>query len=244
MKIYTTILLVFSILSGFSTGDALKTKSAGSKTPVKKEIPSLKKSIDVKKNAFIVGSVVDSIKLGNVTHRILDKDLDLFVAKLNKYGDVVWSNKIQGSLLQSNLKLKDLGLASAIDEKENFYVSGTIVANDLGNPVFNTTKLKGLGGLFIAKYDSNGEIIWVKYLNNEGFMDAAAKSIIIDNSGFVFLTGILNKNTVIGTTKLTSEENKNVFIAKLNSDGVVEWIRQPNNVSAAVEQTKFVQNKK
>jgi Beta-propeller repeat len=53
-----------------------------------------------------------------------------------------------------------------------------------------------------------------------------ANSVTTDSQGNFYITGQFGGTTTFGTTSLTATGNSNVFIAKYNSSGIIQWVRK------------------
>ena len=104
----------------------------------------------------------------------------------------------------------------------------------------NETTLESLGersdsdSIFIAKYSSEGELVWAK--SAQGEIGHGTKPIAIDGWGNTYLTGYFGYPSTFGVgepneTTLTSSAG-HVFIAKYNSDGTLGWVRRSHGANA------------
>jgi len=81
----------------------------------------------------------------------------------------------------------------------------------------------GLSDVFVAKYDASGEFLWAKRAGGEGIEYGGA--ISVDGNDNVYLTGeFTSENITIDDYSIILEEGDgNIFYAKLNPDGNVQW---------------------
>jgi len=82
----------------------------------------------------------------------------------------------------------------------------------------------GLNDLFIVKYNSEGEVLWAIGAGGDG--SETANSVSIDGSNNIYVVGAFSSNTFsIGEIELvnSSDTNSDMFVAKISSDGIVEW---------------------
>ena len=113
--------------------------------------------------------------------------------------------------------------ATTIDTQGNIYVVGIFNSPTI---TFGSTTLTNNGeeDIFIAKYNSNGNVLWAKSAG--GIYEDRALSVIVDASGNIVVTGSFNSPTItFGTTTLTNNGNYNIFIAKYNNNGDVLWAK-------------------
>jgi hypothetical protein len=91
---------------------------------------------------------------------------------------------------------------------------------------FGSTTLTNAGteNLFLAKYDTLGNLTWAKSVGCN--MDDVGNGVALDASGSIYLTGDFNSPTIVfDTTTLTNVGDFNIFLAKFNSSGTVLWAK-------------------
>lgn len=92
---------------------------------------------------------------------------------------------VQNVFAQENTNGTDInaihskGLAVTNDNDGNFYVTGYIDHNAAGNDIL------------VIKYNSNGDTVWVRTYNGSGNSDDRGLGIVCDNSGDVYITGVV-----------------------------------------------------
>ncbi len=112
----------------------------------------------------------------------------------------------------------DRGQYISIDSNGNIYVVGQSTTT-WGIPVNGFTKDEDV---FVAKLDNNGIIQWNTFMGTGGWDDG--RSVAVDNSGNVYVTGYSMYNWGSPINPHAAEYgNWDVFIAKLNSSGVMQW---------------------
>lgn len=107
------------------------------------------------------------------------------------------------------------------DQNGNYYVTGyfTNAAN------FGSLSLTGFGfsDIFIAKYNSSGQPQWVKKAGGSG--PDRGYSIYCDQNGNLFVTGYFTGPATFESTTLNSSGNtQDVFIAKYDTNGNLQWV--------------------
>jgi fibronectin type 3 domain-containing protein len=137
---------------------------------------------------------------------------DIFVAKYNDLGDVLWANHAGGAYL-------DMAKAVVTDEHGNSFITGTCGAG----AIFDTIELGG-SGIFAAKYNSQGNLVWARAYGSHP--ENIGNGITLDNTGNILVTGRFFHTTLFGTVELTASSSSDVFIAKLDSSGNVIWAKQ------------------
>ena len=119
-----------------------------------------------------------------------------------------WDETLTPGMSQESKKM-------AADEKGNIFLVGD----------YADSKTNKLTNVFVAKYNLDKELIWVKLIGND--KNSKIQSITLDENGSPivtgFFTGTLNLNNR-GSYVLTSDkEKKSGFVIKLNALGDTEW---------------------
>ncbi|HZV68551.1 MAG TPA: exo-alpha-sialidase [Saprospiraceae bacterium] len=125
---------------------------------------------------------------------------------------------------------KDVAYDIIADSAGNVYVTGSFENTMDFDPGPGVVDLVSAGSsdIFIAKYDSTGQLQWAKRAG--GPEDDVSYSIKLDNDGHVYATGYF-KNTSdfdLGTSgeELISFGQADIFILKLDIAGNFLWVRQ------------------
>ena len=152
-------------------------------------------------NVYISGFTPD--ELGNIA-LYFGSDNDAFVTKYDSSGNQIWTQ-----FLASPEHDSSTGLAT--DSNDNIYIVGYTRGN-LGSPP------AGNDDVFVAKYDSDGNLAWTQQLGTSG--REYAYGIITDNSSNVYISGF--------TYGALADSNGNIdaFVAKYDSSGNLLWIEQ------------------
>ncbi|NBB20587.1 hypothetical protein GVN20_14570 [Runella sp. CRIBMP] len=122
-----------------------------------------------------------------------------------------------------------IGQGIAVDNAGNLYVTG----NYSGTSVFGNISITSVGNtndVFIAKYNRNGQVQWVKSAGGMG--TEWGQEIAVDASGNVYITGHYTDTIAFENITFTSAGNSDLFIAKYNTNGIIQWVRSaggPNN---------------
>jgi hypothetical protein len=209
----------FSCLSLAQAPDWLWAKSAGgSSNDIGYSV-----AVDAVGNCYIVGSFssiydlsIDSITLTNAYAAYKD----IFIAKYDINGNVIWAKSAGGTR-------DDVATNVEVDELGNIYVTGYFYSVSISFDSITLTKNSSESrcDLFLAKYDSNGNLLWVKYSGDQS--DAIGNSLAVDASNNVILTGFMGGSSVVFDS--ISIVNTGLFIAKFNSSGNLIWIKNANN---------------
>ena len=115
----------------------------------------------------------------------------------------------------------DEGNGIAVDASGNVYVTGSYN----GTATFGTTTKTSAGGydIFVAKYNSSGTLQWVQSAGGTSY--DYGRGIAVDASGNVYVTGYYEGTATFGTTTKISAGGHNIFVAKYNSSGALQWVQ-------------------
>jgi len=135
---------------------------------------------------------------------------DQFIVKFTTSGDFVWA--------------KDFGTAGddvvfsiAQGGPGYFYFSGNIPQDS--SISFGTITLTGPHNSFYAKSDTDGNIIWARNLDANGYI----KRLNNGCSDDLYMIGGYYNSIVLGPSAFTSAGGVDIFIAKADSDGNLLW---------------------
>lgn len=167
---------------------------------------------DAAGNIYVAGTFsrttiigIDTLRNGNFT--------GLFVAKFNAAGTPIWAVAGTGTGDYSNTTL-------AVDRQGNCYVAGAFTRTAyLGNQVLNSA---GNTDIFVTKCDSSGNFLWAH--RSGQLLDESARSIAVDSSGGIYVTGHFRSLITLGNFNRIGEAGLNVFVAKFNDKGITQWI--------------------
>ena len=153
-------------------------------------------------------------------------DDDIFILKLTAEGDFLWSKKIGG-------KSSDWGISIESDINDDLYLSGVFydsVDFDFGLDTYHLIAYPNRSS-FILKADNDGNMIWVKQMN-QSFNDL--NMTINHNKNIYFFgsfRGTVDFDPGIDTVNMTSRKFSDAFIKKLDSLGNLIWVKQMPSTS-------------
>jgi len=133
---------------------------------------------------------------------------DVFAAKLNSDGVLQWNTFMGGSG-------QDFGGGIGLDGSGNVYVGGWS-PESWGTPV---NAHAGYIDTFVAKLNSNGVRQWNTFLGSPA--DDFGGAVAVDDSGNAYVCG--ESPTSWGSAVSPYAGGQDVFAAKLNSNGVLQW---------------------
>jgi hypothetical protein len=177
---------------------------------------------------YIAGIVVDPVGnlwvAGDFKYRIQFGDTvltnnwntDLFLLKYGPRGDLVWALRAGGTDF-------DVVNGMGADAAGNLYLTGGFYQTT----VFGGARAASAGGMdvFVAKVTPGGVPVWLRRAGGSGHDQVEA--IAVDASGNCIVTGSYSSsNAVFGTRTLDQPSGIDVFVAKYDSQGAVQWARR------------------
>ncbi|RYU94081.1 Ig-like domain-containing protein [Emticicia agri] len=181
---------------------------------------------DSEGNIFITGNFYGTMTIGAFTITSAG-DEDVFIVKYNIAGELVWVKRAGGAN-------NDFGTGITTDNAGNIYVTGFFYSTmNFNNPSAtgsNEISSAGQTDAFVAKYNTSGEVQWMKRMG--GTDNDNAQSIKVDNDGNVFvignfrLTANFNTPSATGSNELVSAGDQDVFMVKYNNSGDLAWIKR------------------
>jgi len=165
-------------------------------------------------NSYITGVYQNSMTIGTGT-LTGDGSFDMFVAKLNYNGNVIWAKTSTGDYASPN--------GIALDSSGNCHITGSF----MGSIHLGSSTLTSQGGhdIFITKLNANGDWLWANSAG--GTSDDVGNGIAVDNSGNLYITGSFNQTADFGQLTVTSDMGlPDVFVVKMNSNGPFLWVKR------------------
>jgi hypothetical protein len=154
---------------------------------------------------------------------------DIFFAKYDANGALVWAHKIGASGV-------DEGRGIKVDASGNVYITGYFKGTADFDPGAGTTNLTSAGeaDVFFAKYDTNGALVWAKNVGGTGVDRGYA--ITLDASNNVYISGDFQVTADFdpgaGTANLTSAGTWDGFFAKYDANGDYVWAKSLRSLGA------------
>lgn len=179
---------------------------------------------------------VDVDQAGNIYACGTDAQ-DIMFMKVDGAGNLIWKKNLPGTAGNER------GWKIKIDALGNIYMCGHFAFTtdfDATGLTFNVTSLGNGHDAFVAKFDNNGNPIWVNnFATNNSSGDR--NSMCLDKNGNVIITGILENGTADfdqsgpggNITALNGQQQ--VYCAKYNNNGNHLWsfkLASPKSLSA------------
>lgn len=131
---------------------------------------------------------------------------DALTVKLNADGETVW-------IRQWGTPYYDQNHAVAADGVGGAYFAGISPSGEQ-----DTESWTG-SDAFVGRYSPDGDLMWIRYLTTLGF-DSTAE-LAVSQTGRVYVSG-----STSGTLGATNAGSVDFFVAELNSDGDLQWLKQ------------------
>ena len=172
--------------------------------------------IDTQNNLYLAGDFNSStLTFGSFTLTNTNTnwfDTDLFIAKYDNAGNVLWAKNKDGARLN----------AMGTDASGNTFISGNL----RDSLIFGSDKIKNIC-FYLAKYDNNGSAIWGKEIKSITSILNCPYAININSkiANDVYVTGNFNSKKIILDldTLVNSDQSENsqaFFIGKISSNYV------------------------
>jgi hypothetical protein len=171
---------------------------------------------DASGNVYITGYFVSSTITFGSTTLINTGNADIFIAKYDDTGNVLWAKSVGGTGI-------GYGYSVCTDASGSVFITGHFTSTSI---IFGTTTLTNVGGadVFIAKYDTNGNVLWAKSAG--GNTNDYGASVSTDGIGNLYVLGYFDSPSItFGSTTLTNTGSYDVFIAKYDANGSLIWAK-------------------
>jgi hypothetical protein len=146
-------------------------------------------------------------------------DNDVFIAAYDLNGNLEWA-KSEGHWYNE----KALGIAC--DNSSNVVICGYYRdTTKFGNTFIAS---KGSKDMFVAKYTSTGNLLWMKHGGGPG--EEEANSVICDASGNIYVCGMYADGAIFGSATYTTVNTQfghfpNGYLAKYDPNGNLLWFK-------------------
>ncbi|HBZ67706.1 MAG TPA: hypothetical protein DEO70_12795 [Bacteroidales bacterium] len=145
---------------------------------------------------------------------------DAFIARYNAGGVLLWVRQIGGTI-------DDQATSLGADSLGNLYLTGRI-----GDMAFFGTQQVNTAGeydIFLARYTKTGNLVWVRTAG--GSLTDQPRAMYTDRSGNCYITGSFQGLANFQGENLMSLGGNDIFTAKFNNSGVMQWVKQAGSVT-------------
>ncbi|MES2284141.1 MAG: Ig-like domain-containing protein [Bacteroidota bacterium] len=148
---------------------------------------------------------------------------DIFIAKYNSAGTLLWVTKAGGSG-------NDYGRGITVDKLSRIYITGGFRSRcDFGS--IRLTAVSSNDDIFIASYNSSGTPVWARRAG--GSYGDIGKAITVDPSYNVTITGYFAGTATFGNTNITGIDGSEIYVASYDASGNFKWVLKATGVSDA-----------
>jgi type IX secretion system substrate protein/PKD domain-containing protein len=182
--------------------------------------------VDAAGNVYVTGTFsgpVDTI--GSVGLTNADPSgitADIFIAKYNTAGNLVWAKSYGG-------KKDDWPTALALTSGGHFYLAGASFSDSLniGASMLTASFIGTVdSNTFLCRFDTSGSPGWAQNINAH----IGVNYLVADKAENVFLTGKVDSSIILGTDTLNvSVGATGFFLGKYDSAGRFKWARSSDN---------------
>lgn len=185
-------------------------------------------AVDQVGNSYVTGHFQSpTFQIGDKTLRN-HGDYDYFIAKYDPSGKLLWTQSAGGTGY-------DYGHGIAVTPQGECYVAGSFA----GEITFGDSQSKNKKGrsLFVAKYDTDGKLLWSQLAGNG--RSQSGHQIAVDAKGNCYVCGFITGIVEFAGKQVGSDtRQQDIFLAKLTPDGKLVWSAnsggQANGLSTGV----------
>jgi hypothetical protein len=192
----------------------------------------------VTKTHYIIGTFSNTLTLGSTTLVSLGA-ADIFFAKLDGDGNYIWAKSLGSTAI-------DEGNGITYDASGNVYITGGCRAlmTFTNAPAVQTITPMGTEDAFLAKYDANGNFLWVTDINdNLNAGDEAGKAVEVSNASGSIYVGIEETGmhkVYVRRYDMAAGINNNVYSADATTVTLKDMKVRRNTLASPVSDEVYV----
>ena len=176
------------------------------------QIEAFAVTCDKLNNVYVTGRFRFTATFGSFSITAKGTNADIFLVKYDAAGNVLWIKQAGTENGQ------DIGYGTITDSQNNVYITGHFE----GSGTFDTLSVNA--GVYIAKYDLNGKLIWVR--SGGSNISCNFYSIGVDAADNIYTAGnIADGKIIFGNDTLTAAKS-DMMVCKFKSDGNKIWLRK------------------
>jgi hypothetical protein len=181
-------------------------------------------------NSYVTGFFYPSATFGagEAKETILSADWNwnTFVAGYDREGKLIWAEKVGGTST-------NYGKGIAVDEAGNTYVTGSFSQTAIfgaGEPNETPLTSSSMQDIFIAKYNTDGEILWARQAGD--LYSESGEGIAVDREGNSYVIGSFYDEATFGVgeenqvTLTAYSEAEDIFVAVYDQNGKFFRVQQ------------------
>ncbi|MGZ3863495.1 MAG: T9SS type A sorting domain-containing protein [Bacteroidia bacterium] len=209
-------------LAKYDSCGALKwAKKAGGKS----ETYGAGLALDAAGNIYVTGYTnCDTVRFGATTLVTSGAYTDAFLVKYNNNGIAQWAVAGTGNN-------DDMPTAVTVDALNNIYVTGNYSSSSIkfgADSVINGTNDAYTNDIFIAKFDVNGTLGWIKgnTSNSATSYHALAFAVCADATGNVYVGGRFGSSYLrFDNDSVATTGGSDLFLVKYDVNGNYKWVK-------------------
>lgn len=177
---------------------------------------------DQNNNIYITGQFSDTLTIASSTHNNTIFNAGMLL-KLDSLGNEVWFKRMGA--------VQTLVYDLDIDNQGNVYITGDfmgqmIIIGASGNNYLNGNYTYRI---FIIKFDSQGELLWMR--EDDSNSQVSSKAITLDANQDPYISGTFKcvfdeYSDSLGSGLFNSVGYNDIFITKYNNSGTQQWMKQ------------------
>lgn len=187
---------------------------------------STKICIDSSGNSYVAGVFQDSLLFTTDTLVSASPNkLSLFIVKYDNTGALQWAKKADESANNCSGCLQVTDMVS--DAASNIYVTGQFTDTAyFDNDTLINFNSSVKDNFFIGKYNTSGNLVWIKKAVNQPISESTGYGICLDNLGNVYVSGDIRNIVTFDTIQLNTVAGLfSSFIVKYDTSGAVKWAK-------------------
>ncbi len=160
-------------------------------------------------NILVTGYFFHSIKFGQDSLNSQGPSA-IFICKYTNSGEIIWVKQLDASDWCGAWDITS-------DNSNDIYITGYFHGT-LNNAIIS----HGDADIFIAKYDQNGNMLWIRTAGGDSY-DSSSR-IDIDKDGNLYVCGDFSSIANFENATIQSKGSFDVFIAKYSQEGEFKWV--------------------
>ncbi|HTL82402.1 MAG TPA: SBBP repeat-containing protein [Bacteroidia bacterium] len=176
-------------------------------------------STDANGNIYVTGQFgEDSMNIGSLTlYNQTYGNGDVFLIKYDANGSEIWARSGDGGA-------GDFSNDVSVDMSGNIFITGYFSSPSFSLDTVTLINASNSNDLFIAKYDSSGNIQWARRAS--GSSNCIGESVATDNNGKSFVTGQYGGTSLtFGSLTITNTAGSEGVVVAFDSSGNSLWLK-------------------
>lgn len=176
--------------------------------------------VDHNQDIIVTGQFFGQVNFGATTLTSNANSKDIFLFKIDPAGTILWARKEGGSMAEN-------AYGVSVDSQNNVLLTGQFqgtssIAGQTITSIIDPVTFLPSFDLFIAKYDLNGNPLWLK----TGLADYEDRGLAVttDDNNNIFITGQFSDTLVLAGQTFNNDAYNVGFLAKFSSAGQLQWM--------------------